>query len=87
MPFFLLRLLKILLTIFAAVFMMNEPLISICVPAYKQPGYVARVLESVLQQDYKNVEIIISDDSPDEDTKQACWDNRSTVSGRYRPSL
>ena len=50
---------------------MFEPLISICIPAYKKPHYVVRCLHSVLQQDYKNVEIILSDDSPNEDIKDA----------------
>lgn len=50
---------------------MVQPLISICIPAYKKPQYVIRCLESVLKQDYKNVEVIISDDSPDEDIKEA----------------
>jgi glycosyltransferase involved in cell wall biosynthesis len=31
---------------------------------------VVRCLESILKQDYKSVEVIISDDSPDEDIKQ-----------------
>ncbi|HVG11600.1 MAG TPA: glycosyltransferase family 2 protein [Flavisolibacter sp.] len=48
---------------------MNQPLISICIPAYRKPEYVARCLESISMQDYKNVEVIISDDSPDEDIK------------------
>lgn len=50
---------------------MAQPLISICIPAYKKPHYVVRVLQSVLQQTYRHVEIIISDDSPDEDIKEA----------------
>ncbi|HZG99668.1 MAG TPA: glycosyltransferase family 2 protein [Flavisolibacter sp.] len=69
---------------------MNEPLISICVPAYKQPQYVVRLLNSVLKQDYKKVEIIISDDSPDEDTKQAIEPFRNKLLLSYyhnQPSL
>lgn len=62
---------------------MSEPLISICVPAYKKPQYVVRLVKSVLQQDYKNVEIIISDDSPDEDTKQAILPFQNILSIRY----
>ncbi|HEV7333528.1 MAG TPA: glycosyltransferase family 2 protein [Flavisolibacter sp.] len=62
---------------------MNEPLVSICIPAYKKPQYVVRVLDSVLKQDYKNIEIIISDDSPDEDTKHAIEPYRNQLSIRY----
>lgn len=63
--------------------MMNDPLISICVPAYKKPQYVVRLLESVFQQEYKNVEIIISDDSPDEDTKEAIEPFQNKLRIRY----
>ena len=62
---------------------MNEPLISICIPAYNKPRYVARVLDSILKQDYKNVEIIISDDSPGEDTKQAIERYRNKLVIKY----
>lgn len=66
---------------------MNEPLVSICIPAYKKPQYVVRVLDSVRKQDYKNVEIIISDDSPDEDTKQAIEPYRNSLRINYFHNL
>ncbi len=50
---------------------MDQPLISIAIPAYKKPAFVVRVLESVIKQSYKRTEIIISDDSPDESIKIA----------------
>jgi glycosyltransferase involved in cell wall biosynthesis len=50
---------------------MVQPLVSICIPAYQKPQYVVRCLESIIKQDYKHVEVVISDDSPDEDIKQA----------------
>ncbi len=49
---------------------MADPLVSICIPSYKKPDYVLRCLTSINNQDYKNIEIIISDDSPNEDIKQ-----------------
>lgn len=48
---------------------MSQNLISICVPAYKKPDYIKRLLDSVLKQSFKNVEIIISDDTPDDGVK------------------
>jgi glycosyltransferase involved in cell wall biosynthesis len=48
---------------------MSEPLVSICIPAYKKPEFITRCLNSIITQDYKNVEIIISDDSPDQTIK------------------
>ena len=41
------------------------PLISICIPAYKHVDYLQRLLDSILIQTYKDFEIIITDDSPD----------------------
>ncbi|OIR05730.1 chondroitin synthase [mine drainage metagenome] len=48
---------------------MSQNLISICVPAYKKTDYIKRLLDSVLKQTFKNVEIIISDDTPDDSVK------------------
>lgn len=46
---------------------MEGQLVSICVPAYQKPDFVLRCLQSIRQQDYKNIEVIISDDSPNKD--------------------
>lgn len=45
---------------------MNDPLISVIVPVYKVEPYLDRCVESVLDQDYTNFELILVDDgSPD----------------------
>jgi glycosyltransferase involved in cell wall biosynthesis len=45
---------------------MNENvLISVCVPAYKRPENVRRLLQSLVQQTFTDFEVIITDDSPD----------------------
>jgi glycosyltransferase involved in cell wall biosynthesis len=41
------------------------PLISICIPAYKNADYLQRLLDSISIQTYKDFEVIITDDSPD----------------------
>ena len=46
---------------------MNYPLISICIPAYKRPECLTRLLESIEIQTYKNFEIIVTDDTPGEE--------------------
>ena len=48
---------------------MNYPLISICIPAYTRPLYLKRLLESITIQTFKDYEIIITDDSPDDSVK------------------
>lgn len=45
--------------------MINTPFISICIPAYKHVDYLKRLLDSISSQTYKDFEIIITDDSPD----------------------
>jgi glycosyltransferase involved in cell wall biosynthesis len=62
---------------------MIKPLISICIPAYKKPQYVVRCLESIIKQDYKLVEVIISDDSPDEDIKVAIQPYLNQLTVKY----
>lgn len=46
------------------------PLISICVPAYKRLDYLERLLNSIAGQTFRDFEVIISDDSPDESVEQ-----------------
>lgn len=43
-----------------------NPLVSICIPTYQQTEYLNKCLESILIQDFKNYELIISDDTPNE---------------------
>lgn len=50
---------------------MTEPLVSICIPVYKKPEFVVRAIQSIINQTYKKVEVIISDDSPNQDIKIA----------------
>ncbi len=69
---------------------MTDRLISICIPAYKKPEYVVRAIQSILKQSYKKVEIVISDDSPNEDIKIAIQPYISQIDIKYyhnRPAL
>lgn len=42
------------------------PFISICIPAYKREKKLTRLLDSIENQSFQDIEIIISDDSPDD---------------------
>lgn len=46
------------------------PLVSILIPTYNRPHYFQQALESALNQTYRNIEIIVGDDSTNEETKK-----------------
>lgn len=48
--------------------MNNKKLVSICIPTYKRPDYLRIAIESCLSQSYKNIEIIVCDNSEDDDS-------------------
>jgi glycosyltransferase involved in cell wall biosynthesis len=48
------------------------PLISICIPAYKRADFLKRLLDSIVIQQYRDFEVIVTDDSPDNQVKLLC---------------
>lgn len=57
---------------------MNKPLVSICIPTYNRLEFLKKSLQSALNQTYENIEIVISDNSDNEETKNyiECIDNK-----------
>lgn len=49
--------------------MENKPLISVVIPTFNRPTLLVRAIQSVVDQDYKNVEIIVVDDASEVDVK------------------
>jgi glycosyltransferase involved in cell wall biosynthesis len=43
------------------------PKVSVCIPTYRQPEFFRRALVSVLEQKFVDFEIVVTDDSPDDD--------------------
>ncbi len=41
---------------------LNQPLISVIIPAYNAEEFIAKTLESVLSQTYQNIEVLVVDD-------------------------
>lgn len=48
--------------------MNDKPLVSIMIPVFNQGKYISRAIESVLNQDYDNIEIVIGDDCSEDNT-------------------
>ena len=62
---------------------MPDKLVSICIPAYENPTFLKQLLDSILIQDYPEIEIIISDDSAGEDIKNALPSYVTKLNVRY----
>lgn len=46
-----------------------RPFISICIPAYKNVAFLKRLLDSITLQNFLDYEVIVSDDSPNNDVE------------------
>lgn len=51
-----------------------EPLISVIVPVYKAEAYLKKCVDSIINQTYKNLEIILIDDGSPDSCPQMCDD-------------
>lgn len=57
---------------------MNEPLISVIIPVYNVEKYLDRCISSIVNQTYKNLEIILVDDGSPDNCLKICdeWKNK-----------
>jgi glycosyltransferase involved in cell wall biosynthesis len=60
-----------------------RPLISICIPAYKRTGYLKRLLDSIIIQQYKDFEVVISDDTPGDEVQKVYEEYKGKFVIRY----
>ena len=58
---------------------MNQPLVSVIIPLYNSEEYIAETIESIINQTYKNVEVIVVDDGSS--------DNSLSVAKRYESEV
>lgn len=59
--------------------MKEDLLVSICIPTYNGASYLAAALQSVKNQTYKNIEVVISDDNSTDETLLICEDFKKEV--------
>ena len=45
-----------------------EPLVSVCIPAYNNAGYIRETIDSILNQTYHNIELVVVDDNSKDNT-------------------
>ncbi|AEV99347.1 hypothetical protein A4D02_34090 [Niastella koreensis] len=63
---------------------MSDPvLISICIPAYKHIDFLERLLNSLTVQTFRNFEVVVTDDSPDDSVKNVCVQFQQLLHLRY----
>lgn len=65
----------------------TEPLISICIPAYKRPHYLRRVLESITIQTFRSFEVIVTDDSDDDAVQNVITEYESRLPLKYHRNV
>ena len=62
---------------------MKIPNVSVCIPAYKDPSALERLLTSIEKQDYKDLEVVITDDSPAGEIDQVISTFKSRLPIKY----
>ena len=56
----------------------SQPLVSVVIPSYNHEQFVQDTIQSVIDQDYKNIELIIIDDGSKDNSGEICekWRKR-----------
>jgi glycosyltransferase involved in cell wall biosynthesis len=65
----------------------GQPYFSICMPAYKQPEMIRRLLDSIQHQSFRDFEVIITDDSPGSEVEEVAENFKSFFTIRYYKNL
>ena len=59
------------------------PLVSVCIPAYNHEKYIAETIQSVINQDYKNIELIIINDGSKDNTHEVIMNFEKKCKERF----
>ncbi len=65
---------------------MAKPLISVIIPVYNGEKYLAEAIESVLDQNYCPIEVIVVDDGSTDGTADVAWSFSESVHFIYQPN-
>ena len=65
----------------------GQPYFSICMPAYKQPEMIRRLLDSIQKQSFRDFEVIITDDSPGNEVEEIAESFKSFLKLRYYKNI
>ncbi|HVU96486.1 MAG TPA: glycosyltransferase [Puia sp.] len=63
--------------------MAATPLISVCIPAYKNTHFLSRLLDSIAVQTFRDLEVVVTDDSPGSEVKALCDSYSARLPIRY----
>jgi len=63
---------------------MEAPLVSVITPCYNHEKYVKEAIESVIQQTYENIELIIINDGSANNSHRAILEMANTCEGRFK---
>ena len=66
---------------------MFQPLITVIIPAYNRERFVARSVESVLNQTYRNYELIVVDDGSTDGTSRVVARYENKVRYIYKQNV
>ncbi|MEQ1642736.1 MAG: glycosyltransferase [Pyrinomonadaceae bacterium] len=64
----------------------DQPLVSVIIPNYNYASYVGEAIDSVLAQDYPNVEVIVVDDGSSDDSRAVVERYGERVSSIFQPN-
>ncbi len=62
----------------------NTPLVSVIVPAYNHERYIDDLLDSLIDQSYPNIELLICDDSSKDDTFNKILNRKQELEKRFK---